>query len=350
MKLTKSIAPMNGKNAIVYSSAANPKVSYREILPNVTCLDFISEITKLFNLIWSYNPYTRVLTTEPYGEFYDFEETGGLYTDWSKKALITKIKEGAIASADFEFKMKKDGSDYLIGVDGSNIPLGDSVVYSNSSFADKKAKSLELKIFSATAMGVDSHIRRKTNGSPDFQPEVMPRIHSSGSSTLEANINEEKPDANNSHEYKILYKSVTEDFWNANYSEHKIHYSLEKEWVTNSNGMWDGEFRPVIFATSALSKYFSYDIAEGSPNLTFSEQVSGDSMYSTYHKKLFDMASFRDKMITADVYLTTYDIMNLDFSKLIRIDNEVYILNKIKDFNFSGEPTEVELLLVTIIE
>jgi hypothetical protein len=62
------------------------------------------------------------------------------------------------------------------------------------------------------------------------------------------------------------------------------------------------------------------------------------------------MVAFRDKMITAEVYLTTYDILNLDFSKLIRINDEIYLLNKVKDFNFSGDTTEVELLLVTIIE
>ena len=62
------------------------------------------------------------------------------------------------------------------------------------------------------------------------------------------------------------------------------------------------------------------------------------------------MVNFRDKMITAEVYLTTYDMLNLDFSKLVRINDEVYLVNKIKDFNFSGETTEVELLLVTIIE
>ena len=59
------------------------------------------------------------------------------------------------------------------------------------------------------------------------------------------------------------------------------------------------------------------------------------------------MLMMRDKIITAEIYLTVEDIRSLNFRQLIKIDKELYIINKIKDFNFSGEPTEVELLLVT---
>lgn len=355
LKLSESIHPMNGKDNIVYNSSARPKVSYREILPNVSCLEFISEITKLFNLIWDYNPYTSVLTVEPYGDFYDFNASDNNYVDWSDKALITKIKEGAVAGSDFKFKMNEDSSDSSLNQEAGGLPLGDRIVRSGTN-SEKKAKEMGLKIFSACRMDYDSHIKRTStsNGAVSFESLRLPRIHSKSSSTLEANINEEKPEANNSHEYKLLYRasqSVSEVFLNPDESPYKVHYGLEKEWVLGSSGdEYDGEFRPITQPVGLWSEFFSYALTEGSPNLTFSDQVAGESLFTSYHKKLFDMVNFRDKMITAEVYLTTYDILNLDFSKLVRINDEVYLVNKVKDFNFSGETTEVELLLVTIIE
>jgi len=354
-KLSESIHPMNGKENIVYNSSAQPKVSYREILPDVSCLEFISEITKLFNLIWDYNPYTSVLSVEPYGDFYDFNASDNNYVDWSDKALITKIKEGAVAGSDFKFKMNEDSSDASLNQEAGSLPLGDRIIRSGTN-SEKKAKEMELKIFSSCRMDYDSHIKRTStsNGTVSFESLRLPRIHSKGASTLEANINEEKPEANNSHEYKLLYRasqSLSEVLLSPDDSPYKVHYGIEKEWVVGSSGdRYDGEFRPITQPVGLWSEFFSYALTEGSPNLTFSDQVAGESLFTSYHKKLFDMVNFRDKMITAEVYLTTYDMLNLDFSKLVRINDEVYLVNKIKDFNFSGETTEVELLLVTIIE
>ncbi len=355
LKLSESLHPMNGKENIVYNTSARPKVSYREILPDVSCLEFISEITKLFNLIWDYNPYTSVLSVEPYGDFYDFNASDNNYIDWSNKALITKIKEGAVAGSDFKFKMNKDSSDASLNQEAGSLPLGDRVIRSGTN-SEKKAKEMELKIFSSCRMDYDSHIKRTStsDGAVSFEALRLPRIHSKGESTLEANINEEKPEANNSHEYKLLYRasqSLSEVVLNPDDSPYKVHYGIEKEWVVGSSGdKYDGEFRPITQPVGLFSEFFSYALTEGSPNLTFSDQVAGESLFTSYHKKLFDMVKFRDKMITAEVYLTTYDMLNLDFSKLVRINDEVYLVNKIKDFNFSGETTEVELLLVTIIE
>ena len=354
IKLSESIHPMNGKENIVYNNLVVPKVSYREILPNISCLEFVSEITKLFNLVWDYNPYTSVLSVEPYGEFYDFNANDNNYIDWSDKTLITKIKEDAVAGSGFEFKMNEDSSDASVSQVAGSLPLGDKVIRGGS-ISEKKPKEMKLDVFSSCRMGYDNHIKRTdgSNGGILFDSLRLPRVHSKDSSTLEANINEEKPEANNSHEYKILYKVATSlaDVLSMPTQQYKVHYGLKKDWVQDdSSAQYDGEFRAIIEPVNFNAEFFSYDLIEGSPNLTFSDQVAGTSLFTSYHKKLFDMVNFRDKMITAEVYLTTYDILNLDFSKLIRINDEIYLINKIKDFNFSGETTEVELLLVTIIE
>ena len=76
-------------------------------------------------MIWDYNPYTSVLSVEPYGDFYDFNASDNNYIDWSNKALITKIKEGAVAGSDFKFKMNEDSSDASLNQEAGSLPLGD---------------------------------------------------------------------------------------------------------------------------------------------------------------------------------------------------------------------------------
>ena len=53
------------------------------------------------------------------------------------------------------------------------------------------------------------------------------------------------------------------------------------------------------------------------------------------------------KLLTCQVLLDTLDIQNLDFAKYIYIDNVLFRLNRIEDFNpVQNKLTKVELLKV----
>ena len=118
-------------------------------------------------------------------------------------------------------------------------------------------------------------------------------------------------------------------------------------------GLGEGLFRYEEEHTPAfphVGSYFPY--RAGFPCTLFSDVESssssdGSSLYNSFHQPLVDMLLMRDKIITAQMQLTAEDVRSINFRQLIKIEDNLYILNKIKDFNFSGEPTEVELILVT---
>ena len=115
--------------------------------------------------------------------------------------------------------------------------------------------------------------------------------------------------------------------------------------------MDDGLFGVKGHEEEMSSNYFeaaSYSpFSEEAANLTFSDALSGGSLFHVYHQSFIDSMILRDKKITAEVHLTPSDIANINFRQLIHIGGNYYILSRIVDYNFSGEPTQVELLLST---
>jgi hypothetical protein len=392
MKASKSVAPMEGKYSCVYTDVATPRVSYLEVLPEVKAIDFISDVTKAFNLLWSVNPLTREITTEPFSDFYDFNGTSFGYKDLTDKSLITSISNNEIISGDLIYSMKEDSSDFGLkesAAGDSSVRFGDKKVnsflggLSNSAnpFDEKEKDTVSLNIFSALKMGYAKFINRTNAGNPlsaTSQAETddlktrslwLPRIWSEPNSSLEPSIPEQKPNANNSHENKLcLIKGLKHTDPSFEYIDEiglaslslppeipTIHYSLTQLFSIDNSaslGSFSGLFRysedssPVYLE---VGSYFPFE--SETPSVVFSDLESNanesSSLFASYHKNLVDMLTMRDKIITAEIMLTPEEVRGVNFRQLVKIGNELYIINKIKDFNFSGEPTEVELLLVT---
>ena len=395
LKASKSIAPMEGRYSAIYNSVAAPSVSYLELLPEIKAIDFISDLTKMFNLIWTTNELTREIEVEPFSDFYDFNGENYGFKDFTDKALITRIENNSIVNQDLEYSMNGDSSDNSLKY-YSGVLFGDKVVrlseeglFNVSNPLEKEGKGVSLNVFSALSMGFAKFISRTQEGGAGHSlypaGEILnttlwlPRIWSEPDSTLEPTIPEQKPNANNSHEYKLAFLDGIAPT-NPVYSEFsslssaasvlsetgdllgledysKVYYSLEESFIkdpyVNSFGEPKGLFRynesPAPFYVSAAS-YFPFN--SETPSALFSDlesnlnQGSG-SLYNTYHKRLIDMLMMRDKVVTAEIMLSSEDVRSVNFKQLVKIEDELYIINKIKDFNFSGEPTEVELLLVT---
>ena len=394
MAICESPYAMEGRNKVIYTSVSNPRVTYLDVLPDVKALDFVSEITKCFNLIWTTNEVSKEISVEPYNSFYDFSGDTYGFNDLTDKALITEIRNNEIISSDLVYSMAKDSSDYSTSnhVTGdSSLSFGDKKVYlaqngmasAANPLSSEDGNGVSLDIFSSLKMGYAKFICRKQGGNP-LTPELaaenenmpktplyLPRIWSEPDSTLEPVLPEQKPNANNSHEYKLcLIKGgkyvdesyselntyeMIDSFDEENFEAPRIHYSLDEVFIRQGNapgGSTDGLFRcketrTVIYLE--VGSYFPFETSTPTILFSDSENSQGDSssLFKAYHQGLVDMLSMRDKMITAEIYLTAEDVRSINFKQLIKIDNELYILNKIKDFNFSGESTEVELLLVT---
>lgn len=508
MVICKDIAPMRGKNNLIYKSSAKPKVSYKEILPDVSCLEFISDISKMFNLVFNTNEDSREVIVEPYRDFYnDFDakyvkvednnipnngvfpdlssvtdywdadygtvgvdaaasalqfttsvtsqtpicfikspvtlevgqryeisfkygshfghsfkvqigsskggseahkspsllSAGGSYSitdsysesfvaqstathisfvvddgglsakeieitgieiakvestakDWTNKALITNIKENAIIKSDLRYSMASDSSDYEVErfkSGGRGLALGDTYIETGIK-VESDEEEISLDIYAPMRMDWSKFICRDAANADRAinRPIWIPRIWDSPDSNLEPDTNAQVPAPNNSHEHKL---GVVSDFVNisnpdnlsGSFASLSITYELER--------VWDSSTREMRMMKEVVKNYLpvsSYSLIDSdTPNVTFSSTLTGNSnakgLYNEYHKPLIEMLKMRDKLVTAEVMLTPADIAGIDFRQQIHIDGNIYILNKIKDFNFSGEPTEVELLLVT---
>lgn len=492
IKLSADQNTFNGKNSLLYNRSAIPVANYSNTLPDVSCLEFASELSKMFNLVWDVNETTKTVTVEPFEDFYKFEgsrfglnetpsisqswegyasfsdltatqctlssvggsgivmtpvaspsinpllsyntaiptvkgksyslqfyyntfrrfkarlgrqlgtsdifvtqfiesspdagdissqsgtftaifravssETylsfvikdginlGGApfnsltvndflvvglednYVNWTDKALVKNVKENYVVKSDIHFKMKEDSSDYKTsqitkGVNG--IKFGDKLIEPQVKTSND-VKDYSLKIFSALKMDKSLFI-------VDGESLFLPNIWSKPKNNRDVIRFEDLPDPNNEHEHKLAAFSGVGFVPN----DKSVGYSLD--WVYNYSAK--RLERQKIYTKRYLSAASYSEFESDFPNLTFSNLAglsSDRSIYEDFHAPLIDMLSFRDKMITASVALSYSDLSDINFRDIIHIDGNIYILNKVKDFNFSGEPTEVELLLVTL--
>ena len=75
------------------------------------------------------------------------------------------------------------------------------------------------------------------------------------------------------------------------------------------------------------------------------------SLYSRFFKKYFDERySIQTKVVTCYMNLTNLDYINFQFNKFVIIDHQLYMVNKISDYDITSvEPTKVELITVNDI-
>ena len=75
------------------------------------------------------------------------------------------------------------------------------------------------------------------------------------------------------------------------------------------------------------------------------------SLYSRFFKKYFDERySIQTKVVTCYMQLTLFDYINFKFNQFVMIDHQLYMVNKISDYDISSiEPTKVELITVNDI-
>lgn len=61
--------------------------------------------------------------------------------------------------------------------------------------------------------------------------------------------------------------------------------------------------------------------------------------------------NIQNKVVTCYLYLTPYDIANFQYNNFVKIQNQLYMVNKIYDYNIeTPEPTKVDLITITDIK
>jgi len=379
LKLCDEVYPMDGLLSLIYnyySGGHCPQISWRNILPDVSQLDFVSEVSKMFNLTWQVDNLTKTIIVEPFYDFYNRNEepngSGVKYLDWTEKALIVEIEDDFSLTGNLMYRMNRDSSDWSLS-NYSSPSLSSGLSYGDKRInidknKDGEDKELELSIFSAMIMDIDTFLLSNNTTLGESYNAVkklyLPRIWGVPDSPLEPELNEQKPEPNNSHSHKIgfimegLYGLVGAYNSNAQFS---IPYSISRSFIYNDDGPTNAYvYGKKGFSTSSVinvSTFVTSDAPnEDFPNPTFmdtvgqfgSSTISKGGLFNKFHQPYINQLIFRDKKIFAEVNLTASDINNFDFRNLVKIEENLYYVSRIVDFNFSGEVTTVELILATI--
>jgi hypothetical protein len=74
-----------------------------------------------------------------------------------------------------------------------------------------------------------------------------------------------------------------------------------------------------------------------------------DSYSTFYEQYLTNLHSSESRLVSASIYLTPEDIKRLDFSERIRIDNSIYVINSIKNYDLT-KPSIASVELIKLVD
>lgn len=298
-------------------------VKMKENIPqNIRQIDFLVGIVKLFNLyITEDRNDANLFYITPYIDYYSKNTSNAV--DWTYKLnrdKVSKIKPMSELNAKiYKFRYKQD-SDYFNELYRKryNDGYGDRIFDSEYEFA-QQTNEFEI-IFSATPI--------VGYGGEDKVYSTIFKRSGNDSSPTEENV-----DSN----IRILQaKKITGvTSWDIKSGSTVLNTLTRYGYA----GHLDDPDIPTNDLNFGATKELFFILTAGSLS---SNQFN--VYWSGYMREITDKDS---KLVTANFYLTTKDIVNLDFSKYVYVDGIAYRLNAIRDYNVA-QPNDcvVELLKV----
>lgn len=297
-----------------------------QIPQNIRQVDFLVGIVKLYNLYVYEDKFDESLIyITPYIDFYSRNLSNSF--DWTHKLnrnKITTVKPMSELNAKvYQFKFKSD-SDYYNDLYRKryNEGYGDRIYDSQFEFTEQTS-SFEICFSGTPLVGY--------GGEEKVYPTIFKRTGT------EPNTTEENTDSN----IRILQsKKVTGiQPWNITNGPPATAPVLNTLTRYGYAGHLDDPDIPADDLNFGAPKELFFILTTGSLS---SNQFN--VYWSNYMREITDKDS---KLVTANFYLTTKDILNLDFSKYIYVDGIAFRLNAIKDYD-ATKPNDcvVELLKV----
>ena len=298
----------------------NTEITGRSIVPEgIKQADFVKSVINMLNLYIEQNPDNEFgLVFTPYPEFYSNERI-----DWTDKI---NLKQGALIKPPSEYLPLSYNFNYKNDVDYySKLYIAKYVSnYGNFSYLtgtefSKEANTTEL-IFSLCPLIGNEFNNRVYSAMFDLNADgtykkikTNPKIAFYGGVKLTSSYTIKNGDTVLSTETEYPYAGHIYDLDNA-----------------SEGSLWDLAFAPpneVYFTTTSY------------PSVNLFTKYYLDFMISKTNKDA--------KLVTLYFLLNTVDIMNLNFKKLIRVQNGLYYLNKIDGYNPLGDSlTKVELIKI----
>jgi hypothetical protein len=312
------VAP--GAGVGVEISIGDTVVMNSTIPKNIRQIDFLLGIIKLFNL-YAYESLndSRLIYFKPYVDFYSTDSTDSV--NWTYKLnrdKTIKIRPmSELTAKKYEFKFKSD-SDFFNEQYRKRYGqgYGDHIFDSQFEFAEQ-TKAFEV-IFSATPLVGYSG-----------EDKVFPTIFK------QSNGNEENIDSN----IRIMQSKLIVGVTSWDITDGIGGTVLASETSYGYAGHFDDPDAPANDLNFGALRELFFALAAGDLTVT-----QFNVYWSAYMAEITDKDS---KLLSAWFYLTVVDILNLDFSKKVFIDGNLFRLNSIKDYNVS-EPGDCEVELLKI--
>tara|TARA_R110002110_G_scaffold16101_1_gene70572 strand:- start:772 stop:3384 length:2613 start_codon:yes stop_codon:yes gene_type:complete len=317
-------------------------------------IDFIKGVAHAFNLQMTTDGYMKTINIEPFDSFYKpYSEA----VDWTykldrnnetsdkwiendlKRTLVFKYKTDSN-----DLTVKRRGEDYFGGVLDEypyretlpdTFKKGDST-FENPFFAgtyngkDRDttgAVSLDTAYSGCLWDGVygDWSTNRPTKGF-----EFLPRLLYWNKYTSGAAINATAKKAvvqTWSYTTKLIVASVN---WSSALSTiYPQATMVDRDKTTSPN---------LAYGNVDVREYDDY-------NATYGSTVTLKGLYDTYYRNMIEGLKRSPRLRTVSIDLTTTDIVDLDFTRLVYVDGVYWIINKIIDYKpNNNESTKVELI------
>jgi hypothetical protein len=301
-------------------------------------IDFITSINKLFNLVVVPSPDKQnTLIVEPIidyigkGDVLDWTEK----IDWNSPIQVTPTTNILNGTLNLNFKLDKDQINQQFNI-ATNRVFGTYQLQLNQDYKDNNVDINSIfgsptdvainnnNLPSMTLSSMAALKTSETNGTPiqTFNPyKIIPRIIFRG--PLIPNDN-----------WSVPSTADTQTWWAEN-------YEIDRWQSTN-------RFNTYPFSYTGFSHYINYN-AEDTYNSTETMYEPQQDMYDIYYYDyISDIVSPDNKLISAKIYLTPWEIANLKFNERIFIKNNYYRINKITGYNLV-EPAlcDIELIKLT---
>ena len=323
-------------------------------------IDFIKGVAHAFNLQFTTDEPSKTIYIEPFDTFYKsfYEAEDWTYkVDTSQETKDVWIKDSF--KRDIVFKYKTDSKDAKVEQRGNDYfeKILDEYPYKEtlSDEFERGVTTFENPFFAGTFNAKDRDVSKtsdpaynaclwqeKEDGGfispndlarPDKGYDFLPRL---------LYWKKYSPDLS-SNPAAICYKYATAQLFNSTYkgifAQQNASNVLSDVYPQATSINRDDE------GSMVLSYGNVYVTDYDDVNNTYSDAVIKQGLFQTYYYNLVNMLKQNPRVRNVNINLSTKDIVNLDFRKLIYIDGVYWRINKIKDFNpLTKSTTKVELV------
>jgi hypothetical protein len=303
-------------------------------------IDFITSINKYFNLVCI--PSTTIPNTLVIEPIIDYIGKGKIL-DWSEKidwdspitvSPTTNILNGTLL---FNFKLDQDYANQQFNIANNRI-FGTYELQLNQDYKDNK-----IEFNTIFGSPVDTGLNNSN----------LPAITISNMATIKTQENK-GVSLQKLNPYKILPRVIFRGpvLPNENWSQINLTGNTTQYWWAEQDRIdrWQetNRFTTYPFSYTGFSHYINYNAQDFFDPLE-SQFTSQQDMYDIYYYDyISDIISPENKIISAKIYLTPYEIANLEFNEKIIVKNAYFRVNKISGYNLT-EPSlcNIELIKLT---